>query len=155
VVSNVYSNAIVNVSVLNYSKATVRTGGISGCLVDSTLEYSYSLGEINIKSDDETVNVGGLVGYATGEIMNSLYTKVNIYVTSNQEFVKINATIGCYDNSTCDIIYCDSEVMLNEDEIIDNFGELKSQEELETYISENWDQYIWDFSDISNPKLYM
>ena len=158
--NNIYADTNIFINVINNlvsTKPFVKVSGLVSAIYDSTLEYGYSTGVINVISNDDLVNAGGLVSYGSNEVLKSLYSRVNINVFGNSALITSNATLSYTFDSFSDIIYLDNIIKVTDKEIVtditENAGTKMTQEELDIYLSTNWDNLVWDLSDLSNPKL--
>lgn len=159
-INNVFTDISINVNIINNqvsNKPTATIGGLAGFIYDSSIEYGYTKGSINVDSNDDFINVAGIAGFGSGESIKAIYSKVNLYITGNSSLVKSNATL-CYTfDSISDIIYSDNVCKVidgeNTIEVLEHVGTKMSNEELSLFIGTNFDSLVWDLTDLENPKL--
>ena len=159
-INNVYTDISINVNIMNNqvsNKPTATIGGLAGFIYDSSIEYGYTKGSINVDSNDDYVNAAGITGFGSGESIKAIYSMVDLYITGNSSLVKANATL-CYTfDSISDIIYSDNVCKVidgeNTIEVLEHVGTKMSNEELSLFISTNFDSLVWDLTDLENPKL--
>ena len=154
--SNFISDINIKLNVLDKQKsnAAINIGSVCGYLQSGSINCGYSIGSIYVNNKTSRTFVGGCAGYTNeGSITNVItYVDITAYVLSG----KVDYIIG--NNSKCSLnnIICLDTVLVNNNDTLLTIviGEIKTSEEIETFIDTSFDKYIWDTNDLLYPRLY-